>query len=1103
MTSSGTRPHGEFRDSGFFVLRTPLLPVEELEAWSTMLEAPKASEVEWQKLARAVEKDRLVMLAALHKLLTRPEIREALLIASPSLWAELERDLEKGSGEEAPALESRHASALLRYFFRMATRATPFGLFSGCSLGVVKAAERGLRVRLVPRSLYRRRTRLDAEYLTTLTATLADGVRDLLSYHPNSSLYSIGGQLRYAEARTEGRRRAYYLVGLERTEHIEQVLLRASYGAHIAELVGAVLSFDADLNEEDARDFIYGLIAAQVLVTTLQAAITGCPALEGLLSQLRSVGAGKVAEVLEETRANLEHLDHGGVGQPCQAYRQIMSRVTAELPGEMDASRSFQVDLYKPVEEAVLGGNVARTLLDGVGILHRLSGVKKNVELEVFCREFESRYGTESSIPLVEALDAESGIPFPSGQQVTKESSPLLAGLRFRHASADKPSWSRRDDFLLEHLLKAVAEGGTVIELRSEDLKSIDLGEILPLPDSFSVLAEVAAASQESLARGEFQIFLRSAAGPPGVRLLGRFCYLDEELSRQVKTHIHDEEALRPDEVFAEIVHLPQGRLGNILSRPTLRRYEIPYLGPSSVDTSCRIPVNDLDVSVRNERVVLTSRRLGRVVNPRLTAAHNYTLDSLPIYRFLGLLQSQGEAGSLTWSWGLLTSAPYLPRVVFGKAVLSRARWRVSSEELEQLAREHGAHRHIAIRKWREQRGIPRRALLVEREQELFLDFENVLCIDSFLDLTRRSSGAVLEEIFPPLEELPVKGPEGRFVHQIIVPFTRVEAASSYRPLRGAEASLRCGRQGRFAPGSEWLTAKIYCGTSVADAVLKEAVAAVVQRAMADGAADGWYFLRYLDPDPHLRVRFHGAPSRLLSEVMPNLHRMLSDFLGDGRVWCLQLDTYQQEVDRYGGVVGIELAERLFQADSEAVLGILRAISVEQLGAERWCFALRGVDLLLTNLGIKRGAKLALASHLRGGYAAEAEADVQLKRDVGQLFRVERERIARFLSAQPLGVPGVDEAFGRRSQQIRRISQELRRHEKGGRLLQSVQQLAASYIHMHLNRLLRADLRKHELVLYDFLYRHYAALEGRRDRGTCKRGPAARNAAGTASMERQ
>jgi thiopeptide-type bacteriocin biosynthesis protein len=34
-------------------------------------------------------------------------------------------------------------------------------------------------------------------------------------------------------------------------------------------------------------------------------------------------------------------------------------------------------------------------------------------------------------------------------------------------------------------------------------------------------------------------------------------------------------------------------------------------------------------------------------------------------------------------------------------------------------------------------------------------------------------------------------------------------------------------------------------------------------------------------------------------------------------------------------------------------------------------------------------------------------------------------------------------------------------------------ELVASFIHMHVNRLIPAQARLHELVLYDFLYRHY------------------------------
>ena len=50
-------------------------------------------------------------------------------------------------------------------------------------------------------------------------------------------------------------------------------------------------------------------------------------------------------------------------------------------------------------------------------------------------------------------------------------------------------------------------------------------------------------------------------------------------------------------------------------------------------------------------------------------------------------------------------------------------------------------------------------------------------------------------------------------------------------------------------------------------------------------------------------------------------------------LWKVQLDTYERETERYGGPDGIELAERLFHADSEAVLDTLDTLSGDE-GAE-------------------------------------------------------------------------------------------------------------------------------------------------------------------------
>jgi thiopeptide-type bacteriocin biosynthesis protein len=105
--------------------------------------------------------------------------------------------------------------------------------------------------------------------------------------------------------------------------------------------------------------------------------------------------------------------------------------------------------------------------------------------------------------------------------------------------------------------------------------------------------------------------------------------------------------------------------------------------------------------------------------------------------------------------------------------------------------------------------------------------------------------------------------------------------------------------------------------------ILREAIAPAANEAIAGGAADKWFFIRYSDPAWHVRARFHGQPERLRQEVWPTLQSALAPMLEDGRVWRLQLDTYKREVERYGGAKGSALSECVFHADSEAAAEIV------------------------------------------------------------------------------------------------------------------------------------------------------------------------------------
>jgi thiopeptide-type bacteriocin biosynthesis protein len=671
------------------------------------------------------------------------------------------------------------------------------------------------------------------------------------------------------------------------------------------------------------------------------------------------------------------------------------------------------------------------------------------------------------------------GIGFEAAAEPGGE--PLLDGLEPPPGVPAAGEWLLRDRFLLRRLAEVLRRGDPELVLGPADIAALETKEPAPLPDALEVFARLAAPSAEAVDRGAFRLWFHGAGGAPGARLLGRFCHADPGLHQGVEAHLRAEEALRPDAAFAEIVHLPEGRVGNILSRPVLRAHEIPFLGRSGAPPNRQIPITDLRVSVGSGRVVLRSARLGREVLPRLTTAHNFTLRSLGIYRFLCTLQQQGTLGGLGWSWGPLETAPFLPRVVAGRLVLARACWNVAAAELKPLVEARGAAQFAAVQAWRAERGLPRYVALADFDNELLVDLDNVLSIGAFLHLVKGRDQARLVELFPPPDALCVRGPEGRFVHELVIPFVRV-APAEMRADPAPPPAIASAVRRRFPPGSEWLYAKLYTGPATADRVLTETVRPLVEEVTHLGLAGGWFFIRYADPDPHLRLRFHGDAGRLAAELLPRLEAAVAPLLEDGRVWRMQLDTYVREVERYGGDDGILLAERLFCVDSECALSILESVPGDEGLDWRWKLALWGVDLLLDALGLDLAEKRTWARGRRAAFAREFRADSRLNRQLGEKFRSERQGLAdlrdRLHNEGGLEYPAL-RALRRRTEGLAGIAGELRALERAGRLGAALPELAASYAHMHVNRMLRSAHRFQELAIYDLLDRLYLAQSAR------------------------
>jgi thiopeptide-type bacteriocin biosynthesis protein len=1018
------------RASGFFVVRSSLLPYDSF-------------------LAFAKKETKEELRASLREWLSDPAVREALFLASPSLEESLPHWEREPTSERGQKVEL----SLVKYLSRMSSRATPFGLFAGVALGEVSEKS---SLSLAPRSENARVTRLDGELLASLSELLVKEERAKLRFEPNSSLYEAAGRLRFAAPRKTDEGRSYDLVAIEPTPHLEAALEAAKGGATLEE-IGRAVARAADVSPEEGTEFASRLLEKRVLEAELEPLVTGDEPLDGLLLPLERVNPER-AKPVEQLRAELRALDERGLGTPPERYRELAKTIES-LGAPFELPRLFQVDMVKR-GALTLSKEVVEEIQRGVLLAHRLTPASPNEDLERFRQAFQERWEGQA-IPLAQALDEESGV----GLGAASASEPLLKGLALPARGEGSLSFLQRDGFLLEKLF--THEDGELV-LTEDDLKALEpRGERPPLPYALAAVLTLAAKDEAALDRGDFTYHLGSAIGPSGATLLGRFAHTDRALKERIREHLRAEEAAQPDALFAEVVHLPEGRLGNVIFRPVLRGHEIPFLGRSGGGE--KIPIGDLVVSVEAGRIVLRSRALGKEIVPRITCSFNIEhRSSQPIHRFLGALQGQGVSSSLGFTWGALSGAPRLPRVRSGKCVLALARWNVSARAFEPVKKAKREERAAALRSLRERLAIPRTVALTDYDNVLPIDFENSLSQDAFFQLVKdRPGGFQLTELWPAPEELCLRGPEGRFHHELFLPLTREKEPSSGEtppPTPFLTSSAR-----RFAPGSEWIFFKLYTGQGTLDHVLRTLVPALVKEARERGLAERWFFLRYADPRPHLRLRFQGPRA---SELFQLLYEKTRPLLEEGRLASVQLDTYERELERYGGEEGVSLAEKVFEADSECALSVIAETPGDPGADQRWRLLVRGVDQLLNDLGLDVKEKRAFAKREKEGYGAELGAEDAFWRQLGARFRKERGSLEALLDRSKDEASPKKRAlaaFAARSARIAPLVPQLRS------LPVPLSSLASSYVHMHANRLLKSAPRAQEACLHYFLERLYEA----------------------------
>ncbi|MBB6111625.1 thiopeptide-type bacteriocin biosynthesis domain-containing protein [Mucilaginibacter lappiensis] len=942
-------------------------------------------------------------------LLNHHHFRDGILLASPTVYHEI-RKLE--NGELNAKKKEKLLKTLYKYFVRCCIRPLPFGLFAGYAAGTITAGAASLAI---DQEQNLRQLRLAGKPVKILIKLVADFL------------------LRN---------------GYEQTSEAEKPYRPLIFNYY--QLQG----FEEDVKDE----YTLGHLQKQLFAVFLK---SEDPFIELIDLISRYPDNEKLAAFIKDIHHQL-HLD-----KPLIRVHEHISTLFSAHDPEASSSEYLQADLFvQNAADLNIPDKVTTTLLTEIEELNALGPAYINDDLLHFITEFTHHYG-DAQIPLLTALNQQSGIIYPSSNTESCTFNGHISPLSVQENTAGRTDVLK--NLRLKKFAEAMINNQKEVEITADDINRFKSHQSAAVKN-FYLQGNLVASSPDQLDQGSFHFFIKKQSAPSALALVSKSAYGLPGLRDQLSAFINQEDALNSDVILTEIVFIPGDAIDNSIYRPILRRFTIDVQSGALGQSEENIHLTDLLISVKNQEIILHSKKLNKRIIPILTCNHNF-YKGPAVYRFLSELQYQNPKQVFAWYWGHLLSESFLPRITYKHLILSKAQWHITQQEVNSVT-ERLADPVKALKELHYRFKFPQLFTIANDDKEMLIDIRSQFSCTLFLEAVTENGITMMEYVGNPASTL-FKNQGDSFHHEMIIPVL---------DKRNAPASTNDELTTQHSPEpdehpveqNEWIYYKIY-GRPV---VLQQALETIYQLLtlmIDEGIISQWFFIRYDDPYYHLRLRIKMASYAVAkyANVIAELKNALKSQIESRQIWTIEPDTYIPEIDRYGTAT-MEYGEQLFYHDSCAAMQLFKSgVTIP----DNWLIGILNVETLMNDFDLDIAGKIELLYQMEIDFFNRAGGSKQLQVSFDTLYRAHKQGIETMINGENEAYGVFKEIFKTRTEQnkltLSALQQTCKEYPHD---YKTPSQIVNSVIHMALNRFFLTQQNRNELLIYGLLRRYYVSL---------------------------